>query len=143
MLFGQSNQVYLTCRRLNKSTMNNRHREVFMDGHWNHLFLSVFRITIWREVIDQISLSFQGFLKFQHSKKHKLHVIKRREYHQMIHQSFCISIHIMLLYFDQFYPRHLIRLNMKLHNTRILYQLHPICLQRMIRFVVEVLIRTQ
>lgn len=59
----------------------------------------------------------------------------------MIHQSFYISKHIMQLYFDRFYQVHLEEQDKKLHNMKILYQLLPIYLQKMIRWIVVVLIR--
>lgn len=142
-LFGQSSQVCLTYRKLNKSTMNNIHLEVFMDVHWSHLFMSVFRKAILLKVIDQKDLFYQEFSECQHSKKHTQHEIQHLVYHQMNHQNFYILKHTMLPCFDRSYRVHLKERDKKLHSKKILYQLLPIYHQRMNHLAVEVLKRIE
>jgi len=142
-LFGQSSQVCLAYKKLNKSTMNSIHLEVFMDAHWSHLFMSVFHKAILLKVIDQKDSFYQEFSMCQHSKKHKLHGIQHLVYHQMNHQNFYILEHTMLPCFDRFYQVHLKERDKKLHNKKILYQLLPIYHRKMNHFVVEVLKRIE
>lgn len=142
-LFGQSSQVCLAYKKLNKSTMNNIHLEVFMDVRWSHLFMSVFHKAILLKAIDQRDLFYQEFSMCQHNKKHKLHAIQHLVYHQMNHQNFYILKHIMLPYFDQFYQVHLKERDKKLHNKKILYQLLPIYRQKMNHLIVVILIRIE
>ncbi len=137
MPFDQSSQAYSTYRKWNKSTTNNKHQAVFMAFHWNLLFMFVFSRAICKVVIDQKDEFCWEFSKFQHNRKHMQHETQHQEYLQKIHQSFYIWEHIRLLCFGWSYQVHWEEQDKKLHNKRILYQLHPIYPQKMIHFIVE------
>jgi hypothetical protein len=70
------------------------------------------------------------FLMFQHNKKRMLHEIMRQEFLRKNHQNFCNLRHNWLLWLNLFYQEHSIKLDKRLHNKKIEYQLIPIYLRK-------------
>jgi hypothetical protein len=132
------NPIYSSYKKSSKSTKSSIRLVAFRACHWNLLYLFVSNKAIWLTLIDRMNRDNLWSLGFQHSKRHKLHVTRHLEFLQKIHQNYDNLRHILLLFLNWLYARHLIVSNRKLRYKKISYLLRPTYLQRMNRRVVAV-----
>ena len=114
-----SSSTYPSCRRLSRSTMNNKHLVISKDAHWILLFQFVVHSTTLLITIGQNCLFFLRFSVSPHSKIHKHCVILHLESHQMNHRNSYILVQSVMHFPHQFYSMSLEELNKKHHNMKI------------------------